>query len=144
MVYLDTSVIIKLYVKEKYSIKVETKIKRNDESIPLTSFHQVEFVNALNLKRYRKEISAEEVQTVLARFDRHESIGVYYRPSVNWSDIFQKAIELSLTHTSKAGSRSLDILHVATAVSLKADRFFSFDERQSKLASLSGLEIETV
>ncbi len=46
-------------------------------------------------------------------------------------------------HSENIGSRSLDILHVAFALSIKADRFLTHDERQAKLAALAGLKIET-
>ncbi len=142
MLYLDTSVIVKLYVKEAYSTEVIEKIKKTDSSIPLTHFHHLEFINALKLKIFRNEASEEEVNHILSNFDQHQSKGIYYRPGLNWSEIFQTSIKLSENFTSKVGSRSLDILHVATALSLKANSFFSFDDRQLELASQSELKIE--
>jgi len=59
-------------------------------------------------------------------------------------DTFKYAIDLSRRHTKKTGSRSLDILHVASALSIKADRFLTLDERQSRLASLTGIKIVSV
>jgi len=37
------------------------------------------------------------------------------------------------------GMRTLDTLHVACAMELKAERFWTFDERQAKLARAKGL-----
>jgi predicted nucleic acid-binding protein len=42
---------------------------------------------------------------------------------------------------SKLGVRTLDSLHVACALELKAERFWTFDERQAKLAKAQGLKI---
>jgi len=78
----------------------------------------------------------------MARFAEHESKGVFYRPQISWADSFKYAVDLSRKHSSKTGSRALDILHVASALSIKADRFLSFEERQSTLASLAGIRIE--
>ena len=36
--------------------------------------------------------------------------------------------------------RILDTLHVACAIELKAERFWTFDERQRKLAKAAGLK----
>jgi len=36
--------------------------------------------------------------------------------------------------------RTLDSLHVACALELKAERFWTFDERQAKLARVEGLK----
>ncbi len=141
MLYVDTSVIVKLYIKEEHSLDTSNWLKENNEAIPLTIFHELEFNNAINLKEFRTEIRTDEIRLIIAKFAKHESKGVYYRPQISWTDTFQYAVDLSRKYTGKTGSRTLDILHVASALSIKADRFFTFDERQSRLASLSGIRI---
>jgi len=142
MLYVDTSVIVKLYIKEKHSLDVSTWLRKNNEAIPLTVFHELEFNNAINLKKFRAEITTDEIRLIMARFAEHESKGIFYRPQISWADTFKYAVDLSQEHTQKTGSRALDILHVASALSIKADRFLTLDERQSKLASLTGIKIE--
>jgi len=142
MLYVDTSVIVKLFVKEEHSLDASNWLRKNNEAIPLTVFHELEFNNAINLKEYRSEISADETRLIMARFAEHESKGVFYRPQISWADSFKYAVDLSRKHTKKTGSRAFDILHVASALSIKADRFLSFHERQSKLASIAGMRIE--
>lgn len=44
-------------------------------------------------------------------------------------------------HGPKLGVRTVDSLHVATALELKAERFWTFDDRQQKLAKIVGLRI---
>ena len=136
MLYVDTSAVVKLYVQEDDSRKVSDWLRENDEAIPWTAFHELEFSNAIHLKEFRGEISPDESRMIKASFAEHEMRGVYHRPSLNWADVFGRAVELSVKHTIKTGSRSLDIIHVAAAQLLEADRFFTFDERQLKLASL--------
>ncbi|MCD6389640.1 MAG: type II toxin-antitoxin system VapC family toxin [Desulfobulbaceae bacterium] len=143
MLYVDTSVIVKLYIKEEHSLDVSNWLKENNEAIPLTLFHELEFNNALNLKKFRAEITTEEIRLILGRFAEHRSKGVFYRPQISWTDTFKYAVDLSIKHTGNTGSRSLDILHVASALSIKADMFLTFDKRQSELAALSGIKIET-
>jgi hypothetical protein len=41
----------------------------------------------------------------------------------------------------KLGVRTLDTLHVACAVELKAQHFWTFDDRQARLAKAVGLKI---
>ena len=143
MLYVDTSVIVKLYIKEKYSIDVSNWLKENNEAIPLTPFHELEFNNAINLKEFRAEITTDEIRLIMAKFAEHKSKGIFYRPQISWTDTFKYAVDLSKKYTNKTGSRSLDILHVASALFIKTDKFLTFDERQSKLAALSGMKIET-
>ena len=143
MLYVDTSVIVKLYVKEEHSQDASNCLRKNDEAIPLTVFHELEFNNAINLKEFRAEITADEIRLIMTRFAEHQSKGVFYRPQISWADTFKYAVDLSREHTKKTGSRSLDILHVASALSIKADKFLTFDERQSILASRAGIKIES-
>lgn len=144
MLYVDTSVIVKLYFREEYSLDASNWLRNNDEAIPLTSFHELEFNNAVYLKRFRAEITEKEVALILSRFDEHQRKGIYYRPQLHWTEIFSYALDLSKQHTRKTGARSLDILHVASALSMKADRFITFDDRQSNLAFLAELKIDRI
>ena len=144
MVYLDTSVIVKLYVKEEYSQNISKWLKRNNEAIPLTSFHELELINAIHLKQFRSEISLDETHLILSRFEEHENSGIYYRPQLDWPAIFNLAIDLSKNHSANLGSRSLEILHVALALSIKAERLLTLDDRQTKLAASAGLRIEKI
>ncbi len=49
---MDTSIIVKLYVREEHSRNVWDFMKENNEAIPLTLFHDLEFKNAINLKKF--------------------------------------------------------------------------------------------
>ena len=144
MIYVDTSVIVKLYFKEEHSRNASNWLKKNNEAIPLTSFHELELVNAIHLKQFRTEITLDETRLIMSRFEEHEISGVYYRPQLDWSAIFIHAIDLSKKHSASIGSRSLDILHIASALSINADWFLTFDDRQTKLAALAGLKTETI
>ena len=42
-------------------------------------------------------------------------------------------------HTPSFGTRSLDVLHVASALELKARLFVTYDQKQSRLAGARGL-----
>ena len=59
MLYVDTSVIVKLYIKEEYSLEISHWIRENNEAIPLTRFHELEFTNTLYLKQFRTEMTNE-------------------------------------------------------------------------------------
>ncbi len=133
---------VKLYIKEEYSLEASHWIRRNNEAIPLTRFHELEFTNAIYLKQFRTEMTNEQALLVLSKFDEHQRRGVYYRPQINWTDTMNFALDLSQSHTKTTGSRSLDILHVASALAIKANRFLTLDKRQSALAGSAGLTID--
>jgi predicted nucleic acid-binding protein len=142
VLYTDTSLIVKLYIKEKHSFEVSNWLKENNEAIPLTRFHELEFTNAIFLKQFRKEITDNQIRLILDKFNEHRARGVYYHPQINWTETLHIAIDLARGQTANTGSRSLDILHVASALAVKANRFLTLDERQSELASAVGLKVE--
>jgi predicted nucleic acid-binding protein len=48
--------------------------------------------------------------------------------------------DLARRHGARFGTRTLDSLHVACALELNAERFWTFDDRQAKLAKAAGLK----
>ncbi len=55
-------------------------------------------------------------------------------------DAFELCADLARRYGPKFGTRTLDSLHVACALELKAEQFWTFDERQGKLARSTGLK----
>lgn len=81
---------------------------------------------------------------ILSRFNEHWERGVYYRPQQDWTETLNIAVELAQHHTRHIGSRSLDILHVASAITTATDHFLTFDDRQARMAALASLRIERI
>lgn len=63
-------------------------------------------------------------------------------PVEDWARIHSLAEELSAQHTMRAGHRSFDVLHVATALYLESGPFLTFDVRQAALARVAGLRVK--
>ena len=61
-----------------------------------------------------------------------------------WPDVLAIADELSEKHTAALGVRSLDLLHVAAAVSLDVKTFLTCDGRQLALARVAGLRASKI
>jgi hypothetical protein len=61
---------------------------------------------------------------------------------VSQADIYAKARELSDRHTPAMLTRSLDLMHVATALLSKARVFLSTDNRQRLAAKAEGLDVK--
>jgi predicted nucleic acid-binding protein len=144
MIYLDTSAIVKLYFREDRSKEVATWLEAHNQAIPLTRFHELELINAVQLKFFRGEIVAEEIELFLKRLEDHETRGVYYRPQLDWTEVLETAVDLSKKFAGALASRSLDILHVAAARCMGVARFLSLDTRQIQLAENAGLTIASI
>jgi predicted nucleic acid-binding protein len=60
---------------------------------------------------------------------------------VDWQEVHSIAEQLSSRFTVSGGHRLLDILHLSTAVHLKARKLLTFDENQINLTKSAGLEV---
>jgi predicted nucleic acid-binding protein len=86
-------------------------------------------------------MSSERAALALADFDEDLATGHgLIRSPVSTTDLVRETRQLSLRHTARHGYRAYDVAHVACALLLKCDTFWSFDVRASKLAELEGLK----
>ena len=141
MTYLDTGCLVKLYYPEPDSAKVVALIQ--GKSICYTPLHELEFVNALQLKMFFRSASAAQVSAARALVEGDLKSGVLVSQVEDWKDILPEAVKLAEQHTGQIGSRSLDILHCAAAKLSAATEFISTDARQKQLAVAMGLNLLT-
>jgi predicted nucleic acid-binding protein len=67
--------------------------------------------------------------------------GRYVQADLLWRAALDRAAELSRTFSRKFGTRSLDVIHVASALEMKFRSFVTFDRRQQNLAKAVGLKV---
>ena len=60
---------------------------------------------------------------------------------VDWQEVHSMAEQLSSRFTVTRGHRLLDILHLSTAIHLKARKLLTFDRNQVNLTKSAGLEV---
>lgn len=140
-VYLDSSALVKLYVKEFGSPAVARYVRRLTEPLPFSHLHEVEVKNGLRLKVFRNEATRAAALASLKLIDEDLASGLLRRPDLSWPEVFRAAGELSAAHSMTFGCRSLDLLHVALARLLQVTDFLTFDTRQAAIASKVGLRV---
>jgi predicted nucleic acid-binding protein len=138
--YADPSALVKLYVHEPASAAMAAWRRRTKGPLPITPYGRLEIVNAICLAAFRKLISAEARDDAIASFEEDLAEGRYVMADVLWRAMLRRAGEFSRTHTAALGCRTLDVLHVATAVELELRDFVTFDTRQRRLAAAVGLK----
>ena len=138
--YVDPSALLKLYLHERRSAAMSAWRTRVKGALPLTAHGRLEIVNGLSLAMFRRAIGADAWRDAVASFDEDWVEGRYAHADVLWRSTLKRAAELSRTHTPKLGCRSLDVLHVATALELGLRDFLTFDRRQQQLARAAGLK----
>ena len=139
-VYADTSFLFSLYVPDVNAAAALATMRRLKSHLLTTDFGEFEFVNALNLSIFRGQMQPADKKHVLDLF-RVDARSGLIQVSPLTSAIFGRARQLAHDQTSALGTRALDVLHVASALSLKANTFLTFDLRQRKLARVSGLRV---
>ena len=144
MTYLDSSAIIKLYYFEADTARVSTFVRKLAAPIAFSHLHSLEVRNSLRLKVFRREASANELKASLNLIDDDLDSGLLFRPDLNWFEVYRQAESLSRNHSASSGSRSLDLLHIASCLLLEAADFLTFDNRQATLAKKAGLNLVTV
>jgi predicted nucleic acid-binding protein len=140
MLYLDTSALLKLYIREDGSDLVQTRISSQSHPLPIWEIQEAEFVNAMRLKVFWKDITLDQADTQIALFQNRRKRGLYFFPDIDRISLMQRFHLLS-TQTPNLGCRTMDILHVACALEIGATQFLTFDQHQSALARHAGLNI---
>lgn len=150
--YCDSNVFVRLYVEMPDSETVLARLARlrreSDGLLPITWLHQLEITNALQQMVFLARsgqggrITPELAAIALARFDEdiatRNGVGQVTLPT---DDLLRVTRQLSQRHTARHGTRAYDIAHVASALLLKCDTFWSFDAKACKLAKLEGLKV---
>ncbi len=140
IVYADTSFLFSLYVPDANSSSAAAAMKRIKPPLLATDFAEFELTNALNWRIFRKELRASQEQAILLSFSKDVHGGVIRVVPIS-AATFAHARRIARTQTRLLGTRALDVLHVASALALRADSFCTFDENQARLAAALGLRI---
>ena len=140
MIYLDTSFLVSLYSSDVNSDTAVRVMQASKGDRLITPLGELEVVNALGLRVFRKEVSAAQAQSSLDDFENDLRDGILQlRPLPE--QVFERARQLSRQTTARLGTRTADLLHVAAALELGVDCLYSFDRQQRKLARAVRLKI---
>ena len=151
--YADTNFLTRLYLDLPEIAAVDAlgaEPRTAGVSLPITWLHRVELCNALQLYVFRsaalhRRVTVEQAAIAWASFKEEMR-----RPSrlfaalVPVVELENQAEELSLRHTRHRGFRTYDLLHVASALLLECDTFWSFDIKALQLAKLEGFKTEEI
>ncbi len=99
----------------------------------VTPLTELELRNSLELRVFRGELSSRAARSAYADWQTDLADGLFELRQLpeNW---IRRSHTIAQQQTARVGTRTLDLIHVAAALELEADAFFSFDERQRRLA----------
>ena len=150
--YADTNFLTRLYLGLDGAATAQSwladAMAKDSPPIPITWLGELEMLNAVQRCVYvtrtegRLRVSPEFADAVRAEFQDALTLGDFIRPAVVSYVMLRRQFEsLVLRHTLKQGFRTYDVLHVASALVLGCDTFWSFDIQARKLAELEGLQV---
>jgi predicted nucleic acid-binding protein len=150
--YADTNLFTRAYLELPESREADDLLaaakKSKSSALPFTWLHRVEILNAFQLHVFLSRgegqtfVSTEQAALAYANFRSDAENGQVFRAvAISSAELEDQFEQLALRHTAKHGFRTYDLLHVASALLLKCDTFWSFDPKASKLAGLEGLKI---
>jgi predicted nucleic acid-binding protein len=136
-IYTDTSFLVSLYLTDRHSPEAERRVG-SQPTLWLTPLHVAEWTHAVEQHVFRRLLSRSEADRLHKRFQQHRASGLWTELALP-DPALDLCAELGRRHAARLGVRTLDALHVACALVLKAHRFWTFDERQKRLARAEGL-----
>jgi predicted nucleic acid-binding protein len=137
---VDTSFLVSLYVLDANSARAAEKMKQVRFPVFLTPLSELELTNAILLRLFRRELVASRIKSALALIRADVENGIFLQRPMP-PGTYERAKQVARRWSSKLGTRTLDILHVASAVILRAEAFYTFDRVQEKLARAVGLKV---
>ena len=146
--YPDTSFLCALYrrqdnTEQAIAHRAATKGALSVTTLLLFEFCQsVRFQTWLHGKDARKGYGEKEGAAMLAHLQGDIESGLVEIVPPDWAKVHSIAERISAQQTGKGGHRGFDILHVATALELRAKAFLTFDTQQSALAKAVGLKVK--
>jgi predicted nucleic acid-binding protein len=137
--YADSSFLVSCYLADRNSAAAKAWLASSAVQLPFTELHALEVRNAFQLGVFRQAVTPADAANAVADVQSDLRNGRLIRMPVDWPTVWRMAAALSGRHSAIIGVRSLDILHVAVAKSLRAGELVSFDARQRSLAAIVGL-----
>ena len=139
--YADSSFLVSCYLLDANTSRAKSYLGGLGAPLVFTSLQALEVGNAFELGVFRGLFSRADATAARANLELDLRSDHLVKTSVNWPLAFRVASALSKRHSATAGTRSMDILHVAAAKSLRSSEFISFDGRQRLLVTGLGLRV---
>jgi predicted nucleic acid-binding protein len=138
-VYADSSFFVSIYLEDGHSRAAEQLISSGTR-VWFTPLHYAECMHAVAQQVFHKNLPTAVAQQAYGDLDKDRAAGLWVEVEMP-EGVFEVCADLARRYGPRLGVRTLDSLHVAWALQLKAEQFWTFDERQAKLAKVAGLKI---
>jgi hypothetical protein len=142
--YPDTSFLCSAYRLQDHSPLACEYHEAMSEPLHFARLHEFEFLQSIKLEVWlhaanrTKGYLRHQVNQMIADWQAVVAAGLNLVTPCDMNAVIRLAATYSIQRTAKSGHRTLDVLHVASAVYLGAKEFLTFYSRQKKLANHAG------
>lgn len=138
-VYLDTSIIVSLFINDAFSQRARTFMATGPAGVVISDLASAEFASALGIRCRRRLSNAAEARAAFANLDiwskRHAVVAPIEPSDVREAEAALRRLDLPL--------RTLDAIHVAMAQRFDAE-LATFDERLAVGAKALGARVAAI
>lgn len=135
-IFFDSSAFAKRFIEESGSDEVE-KLCMSANGIALSSICFPEIISALNRRLREKVLSRKQYSVIKNKMiEEFEDIEII--------NLIPEVISKSVSLLEKNNLRTLDAIHLASAILWNSDLFVSADKRQITAAKKSGLKVRFI
>ena len=139
--FADTSFLFPVYGNDAHTPVALSWLRETGQKVCISELADFELCNALRFAEFAGRLGSGDAARFLAQYESDRAAGRLRLEICNLADIVCEGRRLSGMYTAEKGHRAFDILHVATAVSRRAELFLTFDVNQKKLAEAEGLRV---
>lgn len=153
-VYADTSFIVRLIHPEADSPEAVAEFRRlGRPNLLFAPLHQLEVRNGIFQRAFHQKRSSSPEERRHAKREKEHALrlldlfltrGTFREVNTDSDFVFAQAIRLTITHSERTGAKSLDLLHIANAIELKAALFLTCDRKQASIAMAEGLNVKAI
>jgi predicted nucleic acid-binding protein len=140
MIYVDTSALVPLFIREPKSEAIIAWLESSGERLAISEWSLVEFASAAAIKVRTGQAVANLVKQATTRI--HEFAHKHCMVAVPGREEFRRAAKL--TGDDTLNLRAGDALHLAIAVRLSAQGILCLDDAMIESAKSLGMNVVTV
>lgn len=138
IVYADSSFLVSSYTADANSTEADIR-RALLPTLLITPFVRAEICTALHQQVFQKRISLAQANRAWQDFEQDVNNGTLTRIDFPVAAL-NLTVDLAKRFAPSLGARTLDSLHVACALELSVQKFWTFDDRQARLAEAVGLD----
>lgn len=142
--YWDTSCILALYVTDALSRQIAARASKEKQALASSAILEYEMTFALHAKEAKGEIPPDSAARALAKFQSDLHKGRFLLAPLG-QDIKIRATEAAratLRNDPPLFLRTLDGIHIATALQLQSVELITADKRMAAAARILGISVQ--